>query len=73
MCGRFNLSITPKQVRYLDALGSPFPFNEQPQLDIAPTETVPILINQQQDFQGAPQPAWIQGRWWLVPSWSDGP
>lgn len=73
MCGRFNLSITPKQVRYLDELGSPFPFSEQPQLDIAPTETIPMLINQQQDLQGPPQPAWIKGRWWLVPSWSDGP
>ncbi|MBL4797835.1 MAG: SOS response-associated peptidase [Oleispira sp.] len=73
MCGRFNLAITPKQVRYLDALGSPFPFREQPQLNIAPTETVPMLINQQQDRQSAPEPVWTKGRWWLVPSWSDGP
>ena len=73
MCGRFNLSFSPKQVRYLDELGSPFPFSQQPQLDIAPTETIPMLINQQQDLQHTPQPAWIQGRWWLVPSWSQGP
>ena len=73
MCGRFNLSFSPKQVRYLDELGSPFPFSQQPQLDIAPTETIPMLINQQQDLTSNPQPAWIQGRWWLVPSWSQGP
>ena len=32
-----------------------------------------MLINQQQDRKSAPEPSWIKGRWWLVPSWSDGP
>ena len=86
MCGRFNLSLTPTQVRYLDELGSPYPYpygdtdegNRQGDLlNIAPTEIVPVLASQrsiQHSIQSQPtQQAWLQARWWLVPSWSHGP
>ncbi len=76
MCGRFNLSLTPTQVRYLDELGSPYPYpygdtdegNRQGDLlNIAPTEIVPVLASQ------PVQQGWLQARWWLVPNWSHGP
>lgn len=83
MCGRFNLSLTPSQVSYLDELGSPFPYpygehNEKEDrqgdlLNIAPTEIIPVLASQSPILNQPPQQGWLQARWWLTPSWSTGP
>lgn len=73
MCGRFNLSLSPKQVRYLDELGQPYPYGGRDLFNIAPTETVPMLASSSGLASSDHQTAWLQGRWWLVPSWSNGP
>ena len=68
MCGRFNLSLTPTQVRYLDELGSPYPYEDNERLNITPTDMIPMLTSSAN--LGS---TWRQARWWLTPSWSQGP
>jgi putative SOS response-associated peptidase YedK len=62
MCGRFNITATPGLVDLLASLGVELHLAE-PRFNVAPTETVLLLRD------GELQPA----RWWLTPSWSDGP
>lgn len=62
MCGRFNIVQTPGLAALLEQLGVALDA-PQPRYNVAPTETVPLLR------AGALEPA----RWWLTPSWSDGP
>jgi putative SOS response-associated peptidase YedK len=68
MCGRFNLLLSRAQVAYLDELGTPYPYGESQLADIAPTDSIPMLAS----GSGAKQ-AWRNARWWLTPSWSQGP
>jgi len=62
MCGRFNIVNTPGLAELLDGLGVVLKLPE-PRYNVAPTESVPLL--QGGELQ--------QARWWLTPSWSDGP
>jgi len=68
MCGRFNLSLSPTQVRYLDELGSPYPYEDNARLNITPTDMIPMLTS-----SSNLESTWRQARWWLTPSWSQGP
>jgi putative SOS response-associated peptidase YedK len=66
MCGRFNLTDSPLLHILLDELGidiGPLPLR----FNIAPTEPV-LTIYQSQGKNQA-----MDMRWWLTPSWSNGP
>jgi len=66
MCGRYNIIDSPIVQALLEELGidiGPLPVR----YNIAPTENVPVI------FRNEEQNALINMRWWLVPSWSDGP
>jgi putative SOS response-associated peptidase YedK len=65
MCGRYNFIMTPTMVRYLDELGVPVPLHDQ--YNLAPTESVPIIMEQDGHRECH------LARWWLTPSWSSGP
>ena len=65
MCGRYNLTDSPLVLALLDDLG--IHFDIEPRYNIAPTETVPVILQQDKQIQ-------VSGmRWWLVPHWSQGP
>lgn len=66
MCGRFNLEYTAEVDKLLQRFG--FGGEFQPAYNIAPTEFVPIITHDR-DYPIELIPA----RWWLTPSWSDGP
>ena len=66
MCGRYNIIDDPVIHVLLDILGvdlGPLPTR----LDVAPTESVPVIHR----HEGRNQLS--EMRWWLVPHWSDGP
>jgi len=65
MCGRFNYVMTDSMVVLLDEFG--VPVSPKPQYNLAPTEQVPIIRQSGETRQIT------SARWWLVPSWSDGP
>lgn len=67
MCGRFNVTDDPYLQALMQSLGiniGPLP---EPRYNIAPTDRVPVV----HDLDG--KRALTEMRWWLVPSWSDGP
>lgn len=66
MCGRYNIIDDPVVHVLLDILGidlGPLPTR----LNIAPTESVPVI----HEHEGKHQLS--EMRWWLVPHWSDEP
>lgn len=66
MCGRYNITDSPEVqalLEHLDINIGPLPVR----YNIAPTENVPVIFNADDQNQLA------EMRWWLVPSWSDGP
>lgn len=65
MCGRYNITDDPYLQALLDSLG--VPLNLPVHYNISPTDFVPMVIN----TEGGNQ--LVTARWWLVPSWSDGP
>ena len=65
MCGRYNITDNPHVHELLHQLGidiGPLPTR----YNIAPTEQAITLT-------GGDQPLLLEMRWWLTPSWSDGP
>jgi len=66
MCGRYNLAPSPELATVFKALDAPYG-EFKPMYNIAPTETVPVIHR----FGGAVTSSMM--RWWLVPSWSNGP
>lgn len=66
MCGRYNLTNSSQTQTLLKELGVD-PAQVPIRFNIAPTEYIPVVFQQ----EGANQ--LIDMRWWLVPSWSDGP
>lgn len=66
MCGRFNIVDSPQVIALLDFLGLPID-HLQTQYNIAPTETVPLV--HQFEEQRLLSPA----RWWLTPQWAKEP
>lgn len=67
MCGRFNITDDPFLQALLKSLGIAIGPLPKPRYNIAPTERVPVV----HELDG--QRVLTQMRWWLVPSWSDGP
>ncbi|GAA6135609.1 SOS response-associated peptidase [Oceaniserpentilla sp. 4NH20-0058] len=65
MCGRFNYVISEGMVSLFDEFG--VEVSGATRYNLAPTEQVPII----RQTNGKPQS--LEARWWLVPSWSDGP
>ena len=65
MCGRFNYVISDGMVSLLDEFG--VTVSGTTRYNLAPTESVPII----RQVSGLNQ--LLEARWWLVPSWSDGP
>ncbi len=65
MCGRYNLTDSPLVQALLDELG--IDFDIEPRYNIAPTESVPVIVQQGEQLQVSTM------RWWLVPRWSQGP
>jgi len=66
MCGRFNLEYTAQVDKTLQRFG--FGGEFKPAYNIAPTEFAPIITH---DRDGPIE--LLPARWWLTPSWSDGP
>lgn len=68
MCGRFNIIGGPAINKLMaDVMGSAEAPELATQLNIAPTESVPVVLQQ----NGANE--LHLARWWLTPSWSSGP
>ena len=66
MCGRYNLEHTTEVDRILRQHG--FHGEFRPAYNIAPTEFAPIIVHDRHRDSEI-----IPARWWLTPSWSDGP
>ena len=62
MCGRFNIIDDKGMEALLWELG--FDFNFPTRLNIAPTESVPVILDQGQGL------TIHEMRWWLTPSWA---
>lgn len=67
MCGRFNITDDAYLQALLKTLGIDIGPLPEPRYNIAPTDRVPVI----HELDG--KRALTQMRWWLVPSWSDGP
>lgn len=70
MCGRYNLIDAPGLRELMQSLGVDFDYfspHDLPRYNITPTEMVPIVIEKNQKRK------LFNARWWLVPSWSNGP
>lgn len=67
MCGRFNVTDDPYTQALMKSLGIDIGPLPEPRYNIAPTERVPVV----HELDG--KRALTEMRWWLVPSWSDGP
>ena len=67
MCGRFNITDDAYLQALLKSLGIDIGPLPRPRYNIAPTDRVPVI----HELDG--KRALTQMRWWLVPSWSDGP
>ena len=66
MCGRFNITDSPLVQALLEELGvdiGPLPVR----YNIAPTESVLTLYQIEDQYHAQ------EMRWWLTPSWSNGP
>ncbi len=63
MCGRYNIIDDPASRALLEILGIPFRLVDR--YNIAPTESVPVVI---QDTNG--ERVIHEMRWWLTPSWA---
>lgn len=66
MCGRYNVIDDPFLQALMQSLGISAPMPTM--VNIAPTETIPIVVEEE---PGEPELRYM--RWWLTPSWSDGP
>ena len=62
MCGRFNMTADPLARLFMALVGEAFPGGDR--LNVAPTETVPLIAAENGGARLA------EMRWWLVPHWS---
>lgn len=67
MCGRFNMTADPLTRLFMRLVGQPFPGPDR--LNVAPTETVPVVATE----AGAGTRRIAEMRWWLVPHWAKEP
>lgn len=87
MCGRYALSADPDELieifevdHLLDADGVPQPARTSPRpvwlaphYNIAPTQTVPAVLQSESSGESGQRRELVGLRWGLVPSWSKGP
>lgn len=66
MCGRFNVISDPLNRLIVEITGRGFDIEDQ--YNIAPTESVPVLIREGEDVWDL-----RRMRWWLVPNWAREP
>lgn len=62
MCGRFNMTTDPLTRLFMALAGRPMPGGDR--LNVAPTDTVPVVAAEEGERFVA------EMRWWLVPSWA---
>ncbi|MDA0977925.1 MAG: SOS response-associated peptidase [Proteobacteria bacterium] len=67
MCGRFNMIDDPLTRLLMSITGMDTDWQLETRFNIAPTETIPVLL--QADDNWALNPM----RWWLVPGWAPEP
>ncbi|BFM15584.1 SOS response-associated peptidase [Maricurvus nonylphenolicus] len=68
MCGRFNIIGGPAINKLMaDVMGDAAAPTLATQLNVAPTESVPVVLQNQGNKE------LHLARWWLTPSWSSGP
>jgi putative SOS response-associated peptidase YedK len=65
MCGRFNMTTDPLTRLFMALAGRSMPDGDR--LNVAPTETVPVVAAEEGERFVAMM------RWWLVPSWAKAP
>jgi len=65
MCGRFTIVMNDQMVALVDELG--VPVHLQTQYNVAPTDHIPVLLEEQGQWQ------WFMAKWWFTPSWSPDP
>lgn len=66
MCGRFTLTVDPAELQELFGLSEPAPAGLMPRYNIAPTQPVAVIPNQ--------EPRRLElFRWGLIPSWAKDP
>lgn len=68
MCGRYNITDDPSTRALMDLLGIPFHLTDR--YNVAPTEPVPVVFNEQFTSAGAGVRQIRDMRWWLTPSWA---
>lgn len=66
MCGRFNITSDPLTRLLMELVGLPHPGPDNH--NAAPTETIGVLR-----ISADGDPEIVPMRWWLTPSWSEGP
>ena len=69
MCGRFNVIDDPLTQLLIDITGQHEGWTLKTEYNIAPTQNVPVLVY----YEDAESWGLRLMRWWLTPSWSDGP
>ena len=67
MCGRFNIIDDPMTQLLMEITGVTNNWSFTTEYNIAPTQNVPVLLNEAGQWDVRPM------RWWLVPHWSPGP
>ena len=67
MCGRLNMTDSPLVLELFEKLGILWEQPLQARYNIAPTEQVLVIRDTGEQYIAE------EMRWWLVPSWSDGP
>lgn len=67
MCGRFNIIDDPLVQLIMQITGVSDGWDIHTEYNIAPTQNVPVLLQEEESWDLRAM------RWWLTPSWSDGP
>ena len=69
MCGRFNVIDDPLTQLLMEITGQREGWSIKTEYNIAPTQSIPVLL-----YDDIAE-SWVLRcmRWWLTPSWSDGP
>jgi putative SOS response-associated peptidase YedK len=65
MCGRYNIIDDPSTQALMKVLG--ITRNLTTQYNIAPTDTVPVILGSRDDRE------LVSMRWWLIPAWTPEP
>lgn len=67
MCGRFNIIDDPLTQLIVEITGQDIGWRLETEYNIAPTQTIPVLLEEEGTWTLKPM------RWWLVPHWAKEP